>query len=157
MKEHTTTIGSTIIKFIPQTNGVSFESSVDDKLLLINLNAEEAEQMLRKNYAIVYPHYKAIALNQLNETDLQQACFKIVVFYFYLYNLWRAIYENQKDRDLNFLISDFDHPYTFDKIREFFIRKYPDSYAEKCAVMLGMRIDAFKEYEQRREDLYDMW
>ncbi len=154
---HKSTIGSTEINFFSHPNGVRFESSIGDTLLFPDLTVEVSEQILRANYAIVYKHFKAIAKDQLEEDVLQKACFKIVVFYFYMYAFWRAYNENQKGRDLNFLDSDFNHPYTFDKVREFFLRHHHATYAEKSAAMLGMQINAFKEYEQQRQDFYDMW
>lgn len=156
MSELITEIGKTKIKFSPHPNGVRFETE-DDNLLFPNMQAGDAVPILQSNFEIVYLHFKAIAKNNLEDEILQQACFKIVVFYFYMYALWRAYNENQKGRDLNFLDSDFNHPYTFDKVREFFLRHHHATYAEKSAAMLGMQINAFKEYEQQRQDFYDMW
>lgn len=156
MHQIKTSIGSTPIIFKSHANGILFETEFDS-LLFPNMTAASAEEQLRKNYDVVYTHYKKKADNKLSETDLQQACFKLVVFYFYMYAFWKAYNPNQADRDLDFAIADFDHPYTFDKIREFFMGRDGEHYAEKAAAFLSMNLSEFKAYEQQRQDFFNMW
>jgi hypothetical protein len=61
------------------------------------------------------------------------------------------IYKRETKRDLTFIQKDFEHPYTSFKIVDYFKKMYPDNYAARCEVMLGMTPEQFKEYNIRKE------
>jgi hypothetical protein len=61
------------------------------------------------------------------------------------------MYKRETKRDLTFIQKDFENPYTSSKIVDYFKKMYPDNYATRCEVMLGMTPDQFKEYNIRKE------
>jgi hypothetical protein len=61
------------------------------------------------------------------------------------------MYKREAKRDLTFIQKDFEHPSTSSHIVDYFKKKYPDNYADKCEIMLGMTSEQFKEYAIRKE------
>lgn len=112
---------------------------------------EETRQITEKNYGIVKDHFKSKTGQSISATDLENVCFNIVLHYFQMYNHWRTMYKNETKRDLTFIQKDFEHPYTSSHIVDYFKKMYPDTYANKCEVMLGMKPEQFKEYLIRKE------
>jgi len=56
--------------------------------------------------------------------------------------------------DLNFQKKDFDHPYTYDIIIQYFKNKYPEDYEHKSSVMLDIPVEKLLKYEYDRAEFY---
>jgi hypothetical protein len=133
-----------------ETNGLRVTTEYEN-LLLFNQTFEETKNTVENNYAIVKKHFQDKVGSVVSEKDLENVSLKIVLYYFYMYNHWRTMYEREKNRDLTFLQKDFEHPYTSYQIIDFFKNLYPGKYAEKCEIMLGMTQDEFRVYAERKE------
>ncbi len=115
---------------------------------------EETKEVITKNFELVKEKYADVSSNSIYPEDLLEVCLRIVIHYFYLYNLWRSIYPQEKNRNLTFLSKDYDHPYTYDMIIQFFKNKYPGAYASKSATMLNLTTEEVLRYEEERHDFY---
>jgi hypothetical protein len=107
-------------------------------LLLANVSEEETQETVTKNYAIVKDFFQERTETKIEHSDIEKIALKIVLHYFYMYQLWRTLYEKEKDRDLTFIGTDFDHPQTSDMIISYFKKSDPKDYIDKCLIMLGM-------------------
>jgi hypothetical protein len=117
----------------------------------------EAKNTITGNFKIVSTKYQKSSPGIIPVEELNEVCLKVVLYYFYLYNLWRSIYENEKNRDLTFIPNDFTHPYTYDEIIRYFSDKYPEEYADKCAVMFEIKKEAVLKYEADRKNFYNFF
>jgi hypothetical protein len=149
-------LDSNEIKIQPEDRGIRLTSSVGDSQLLSNVTIDETEEIVAKNYYIVKEHYKQIIGNKILETDLQKISIKIVLRFFYMYQLWRTMYAKEKKRDLTFLQKDFNNLSTADTIVSYFKTTYPNSYTDKSETMLDMTADEFKEFEKSRKAFFDL-
>jgi len=114
--------------------------------LVRNQTYKETKSVIKKNYGIVKDYYQGKANSLITEIDLESFSLKIVLNYFYMYNMWRTMYKREKNRDLTFLPKDFEHPTTSYLIINYFQRKYPNNYTDKCELLLNMSSDRFLEY-----------
>jgi len=117
-------------------------------------NISETTEILQSNFEIVQKHFIKPSEDKINAEDLHEICLKIVVYYYYLYNSWRTSNPNKKSIDLNFLKKDFDHPYTYDIIIQYFKNKYPEDYEHKSSVMLDIPVEKLLKYEYDRAEFY---
>jgi hypothetical protein len=131
-------------------NGLRLTTDIEN-WFIPHQTVEETKQITVKNYGIVKDHFKSKTGLIISATDLENVCFNIVLHYFQMYNHWRTMYKRQTKRDLTFIQKDFEHPYTSSHIVDYFKKMYPDNYAARCEVMLGMTPDQFKEYNIRKE------
>jgi hypothetical protein len=153
MQKHTAmnfTIDKINIDIKAENNGIRLITE-NENWLLPNQTIDETQIIIEKNYKIVKNHFKEKIGEVINEIDIENVCLNIVLNFFQMYNHWRSMYEREKNRDLTFLEKDFEHPYTSHRIIDYFKRKYPEIYAEKCEWMLGMTSEEFKEYLLRKE------
>ena len=150
-------LDSNEIKLESEDKGLRLTANSGDNQLLANVTIYETKEIVTKNYNIVKVHYQQKTGDKILQTDLEKISLKIVLHYFYMYQLWRTMYQREKNRDLTFLQKDFEHPCTADKIISYFKTTYPDNYVDKCEIMLDMSLDKFKEYEKNRQAFYDMW
>ncbi|HWR34066.1 MAG TPA: hypothetical protein VN451_11080, partial [Chitinophagaceae bacterium] len=86
-----------------------------------------------------------------------EVCLKIVLYYFHLYNSWKSLYEKEKDRNLLFLEKDYKHPYTYDKVLQYFKNKYPKDYISKSAALLDIKPEELLKYESDRDYFYNLF
>ncbi|WP_295801185.1 hypothetical protein [Mucilaginibacter sp.] len=119
--------------------------------LVRNQTYEETKSVIEKNYKIVKDYYQGKANSLITEIDLENFSLKIVLNYFYMYNMWRTMYKREKNRDLTFLPKDFEHPTTSYLIINYFQKQYPNNYADKCELLLNMSSDRFLEYMRFKE------
>ena len=117
-------------------------------------NISETTEHLQSSFEIIQKHFIKPSEDKINAEDLNEICLKIVVYYFYLYNSWRTSNPNKKSIDLNFLKKDFDHPYTYDIIIQYFKNKYPEDYEHKSSVMLDIPVEKLLKYEYDRAEFY---
>ncbi len=139
-----------------ESGGLRLRTS-DDNLMLANQTIEETRSTVEKNHRIVKEHYQKVVNNIVDPHDLAAVSMRIVLHYLYMYNLWRTMYKRESKRDLTFRDKDFEHPYTKDKIIEYFKNKYPFDYSVKCETILRMSTEKFNEYEKNRQDFYEMF
>jgi hypothetical protein len=78
-----------------------------ENLLLYNQTAQETKETVQKNFEIVKRFYQPKAGSKIDSADLKAVSLKIVLYYFYLYNMWRNMYKRERDRDLTFLKKTF--------------------------------------------------
>jgi hypothetical protein len=129
--------------------------TLDFEYPLPGQSLEETMDVLTKNFETVQAKYgKALSKNIVQE-DINEISLRIVLYYFYLYNSWRSLYEKERNRSLIFLEKDFEHPYTYDSVIQFFKLRYPNDYAVKCAALLELKVEALLKFETERRDFYD--
>lgn len=145
------------IRVQAEINGLRLTTNTGDNQLLTNVSITEIREVVTKNYILVKEHYHNKTTDKLAQTDIEKVSLKVVLRYFYMYQLWRTMYKREKNRDLTFIKKDFEHPYTLDTIISYFKSAYPKQYADKCEIMLNMSSDKFKKYEKERQEFYDMW
>lgn len=134
-----------IVRIDNEVNGIRLTTETEN-LLLQNQTFIETKSVIEKNYKIVKEYFQDKMSATITETDLENFSLKIVLHFFYMYNLWRTMYKKEKNRDLTFLGKDFKHPYTSYHIIDYFKNKYPDNYMDKCETILEMTSEQFKDY-----------
>jgi hypothetical protein len=152
------TIDDIPIELAEENKGIRLTTD-DDNLILPNQTMTSVEHIVRENFRMVKAHYQAksgVSVS-IDGRDLSLVSLRIVLHYLYMYNKWREMYEHHKDRDLKFLIEDFEHPSTHDLIIWYFRNKYLEKYSTQCELMLGMSADEFRSYEKSRQEFHDMW
>ena len=130
-------------------------NALEDEYPLPGQTLEETREMVTKNFGTVKEKFGKASSNAIPDAELHEVCLGIVLYYFYLYNSWKRQYEKEKDRDLGFLETDFKHPYTYDRVIQYFKRRYPNDYAVKCAALLELTAEQVLAYEAQRRDFYD--
>ena len=153
------TIDEIKIELTEENKGIRLTTRNDDNVILPNQTMTSVENIVRENFQIVKSHYlaKTGVLVSIDEYDLSFISLKIVLHYLYMYNMWRITYPQHRDQELKFLPKDFEHPNTGDMIIWYLKNKYPETYAAKCQLMLGMSTDEFTNYEKKRQEFHDMW
>ena len=71
-------------------------TALDHELPLPGQSIEEAKNTITENFEIVSTKYKKSTLGIIPTEELNEVCLKVVLYYFYLYNSWRSIYEKEK-------------------------------------------------------------
>lgn len=137
------------IEIQTKSNGLRLITELEN-WFIPNQTVDETENITALNYSIVKDHFKNKVGEFISEIDLENVCFNIVLHYFQMYNQWRNMYKKESKKDLTFIQKDFEHPYTKSHIIDYFKKMYPDSYADKCEVMLDMTPEQFKEYLIRK-------
>lgn len=129
-------------------------AALDSEWPLPGQSLEETRRIITGNFEMVREMYAIASSNAISDEDLNEVSLRVVIYYFYLYNSWKGIYEKEKNRDLTFLEKDFTHPYTYDRVIQFFRNKYPADYADKCAALLAMASDEVLKYESDTHAFY---
>jgi hypothetical protein len=147
------------IELAEKNKGIRLTTHNDDNIILPNQTMDSVENIVKENFQIVKSYYQAkLGVSaSVDKHDINAVSLKIVLYYLYMYNMWRKMYENHRDRDLKFLAKDFENPNTSDRIIWYFKKKYPKSYSAKCELMLSLSPDEFKRYEKKRQEFDDMW
>ena len=153
------TIDDIKIELTEENKGIRLTTQNDDNVILPNQTMTSVENIVRENFQIVKSHYQAKAgvPISIDEHDLSSISLKIVLHYLYMYNMWRTTYPQHRNQELRFLPKDFEHPNTGDIIIWYFKNKYPETYAAKCQLMLGMSTVEFADFEKGRQNFHDMW
>ena len=129
--------------------------TADSELPLPGQTIEQTIETLQGNFEILKNHYLKTASSTIVPEELNEVCLKIVLHFFGLYNSWKYSNENEKDRDLTFLPKDFGHANTRDILLQYFKRKYPEDYADKCASILDMPAADLLKYEYNNNEFYN--
>jgi hypothetical protein len=138
-----------------EKSGWRLTSSAGDHLLLAHVTMEETKELVTRNYQLVKQHYQEMGAHKVAAEDLATLSLKIVLHYFYMYQLWRSLYKKEKNRDLGFLTSDLQHPQTWDMVIAYFKTRSPKNYSEPCKTLLGLDTEKFIAYEKGRQAFYD--
>lgn len=141
------------IELTENIHGLTLTTS-SSNLPLPGQNILETTEIIQSNFEIVKEHFIKLSEDKIDADDLHEICLKIVIYYFYLYNSWRSSNLNKKSIDLNFQKKDFDHPYTYDIIIQYFKNKYPENYEHKSSVMLDIPVEKLLKYEYDRAEFY---
>jgi hypothetical protein len=144
------TIDDIVIDLRIEKNGVRVISG-DNNVILPNQDVENVLSIIENNYRFLNDYYNEIANGDIEPIDIKLICIKIVLHYLYMYNIWRKIYENEKNRDLSFNREDITHPQTYDIIFNYFRSKYPTNWIDKCSKIMNMSIDDCKKAYVARE------
>ena len=112
------------IELTKEGQAVRLKTSTDN-LLLTNQTFEETESVVRRNFMTVKGFFQKRANGIIKTEDLNRACLKIVFRFFYMHNMWRSEGKRLKNKALEFLTEDLEHPYSFDDIITVFKEKYP--------------------------------
>ena len=134
---------------------VEFENN--SYYIIRNQTIEEASDIVERNYKIVKNYYIKRTATKIDAHDLTCVCLQIVFKYFIMYNNWRTMYKKEQNRDLTFLIKDFDNPDTKRCIINYFEMKYPKDYPVKCKIMLALSNKEFEELDSHRKQFENMW
>jgi hypothetical protein len=140
-----------MIDLTEENGAIRLTADTNNNVILSNQSMAFVENIVKENFQVVKSHYQKKSGDSVDNRDLNNISLKIVLQYLYMYNMWRRLYEKEKDRDLKFVSDDFEHPATHDMIIGYFKNKYPGNYSVQCAVLLGMSTDRFKKYEEERE------
>jgi hypothetical protein len=143
------------IQLQKEANGLRLTTQTGQSLLLANVTFKEAHSVITHNYQIVKAHFEPNLHGIISTTHHEAVSLKIVLHYFYLYQMWRSLYEEEKNNDLSFREKDFDHPGTIDTVIAHFKWAYPKQYAPYCQTYLGMTNHQFHEYEKSRQTYFD--
>jgi hypothetical protein len=124
-------------------------------VILPDQTTSVVQELIGINHKIVKDHYAKESFGKIEAPDLGGVSLRIVLSYLYMYNIWRGIYPKERKRDLKFLTEDFEHPQTYDLIIDFFRKKYPEGYSEKCELLMNMTPEKFRDYEKSRRFFHD--
>ncbi len=142
--------GNIQVNLAEENTGLRLKTQ-EENMFLPGQTFAETEKVVTQNFNVVKDWYKPRYPEGFSEDDLNTVCLKVVLHYFYQYTTWRSFYEEYKDCDLSFQQDDFEHPFTYDKLRYFFRLKYPNDYIRICASLTGKTSDEFRRYEADRE------
>jgi hypothetical protein len=120
-------------------------------VILPNQDLRNVFAIIENNYKFLSNYYTDISSSKIEAIDIKLICIKIVLHYLYMYNMWRQIYENEKDRDLKFIKEDLFHPQTYDIIFDYFKLKHPNNWIDKSSIMMKMSIDECLKIYTARE------
>ena len=131
----------------------------DNRIALFsNQNVNNISELIKYNFNIVSNHYETLVEKsnlEFEVDDIICISISIVLDYLYMYNLWRNIYKNQKNRDLSFNEEDFSASNTYDIIFSYLKNKYPNDWKEKSAVLLDVGLDELEVIYKNREYYYN--
>jgi hypothetical protein len=129
-----------------------------ENIILPNQEINLIEQTLITNFNIITSHFNS-ALNKTKEEipkeGLVALSVEILLYYLYMYNLWRGIYKNQENRSLTFEEKDFANSSTYDIIFRHLKTLCPNNWIEKSAGLLNLDINEVKEIYKNRELFYN--
>ncbi|PTQ95030.1 hypothetical protein C8P68_106245 [Mucilaginibacter yixingensis] len=120
----------------------------EGSFLFANQTIKETADTIEKNYQVVKAYFEPRIGNEVVVADIKDVSLRIVLHYFYMYNLWRRLYKKEASRDLSFRKEDFEGTTTARCIRQFFKNKYPDRYTGMCMQVLKMSHQEFINYEE---------
>lgn len=138
-----------------ESPGLRLTTEQGDNLLLSHVSEEETREVVTQNYGVVMEYYRPRAEGYLPADDLRYMVLRIVLHWFYIYQIWRGMYVRERNRDLAFRTEDFSHPQTWDIIIDFAKARYPLRYDAICLRLLEMPPDAFRNYEKNRKGFYE--
>lgn len=138
------------VSIADEKNGIRLTTE-NENCLIPRQTLDETKIIIEKNFRIIKTHFQDKLRAIITDTDLDNMSLKIALRYFQMYNHWRAMYKRETNRDLTFIQKDFEHPYTSDTIVDYFKKKYPDSYLDKCKIILNMTTEQVREYVIRKE------
>lgn len=145
------------ISLLREGEDVRVKSSAGN-VILPNQNREAVAELIKHNFYIVINHYKCMIEKQQKEfdnNDIHFVSISIVLYYLYTYNSWRTMYKREQNKDLRFYEKDFSNPSTHDILFLYFKKRYSKDWEDKCAVLVGMKLDELKKYYKTREDFYN--
>lgn len=143
-------LDSIIINISDEDNGIRLTTE-NENWFIPRQTLDETKAIIEKNFKIIKTYFQDKLGEIITGSDLDNVSLKITLLYFQMYNHWRTMYKRERNRDLTFIQKDFEHPYTSNEIVDYFKNKYPDSYIEKCEIMLNMTNEQVKEYIIRKE------
>lgn len=150
-------LNSIILLLFKEGNNVRVKSYKED-ISLVNQDIKQVSEIIHYNFDILYKHYKKIIRDNENcsieDIDITYISINILMFYLYVYNLWKNSYTKQQNRDLKFNIKDFENPSTHDIIFDYFKAKYVNDWRLKSAILLGKKLDELNIYYNEREMFY---
>ena len=134
-------------------------TSPDRNILLASQNIENVIQIIEVNFRIVDSFYlKRIEDNRKTTfvpDDIHSFSISIVLYYLYMYNMWRLEHKSKKYQYLSFKQADFENPSTSDIIFSYYKYKYPDDWEIKCSVLMALELDELKRLYERRLQFYN--
>jgi len=128
-----------------------------NEFALPNQTVDSVKNIVVDNYRVVKHHYAAKVGNSIAEGDLGMVSLQIVLKKLHMYNMWRIMYRQDRGRDLKFITDDFENQDTRWFVIQFFRAKYPDDYAAKSGLILGMSEDELRRYEKGVRDSIDQF
>lgn len=115
--------------------------------------------VIKHNYEQIVSYYQSKLGNNMKDgidhADISYISLSILLHYLSMYNSWRQWYARHRNMDLSFKEEDFSHPPTHDIIFRYFRASYPDSWEEKCCLLLGKSMQELKAYYANRELYYN--
>ncbi|MBK7233699.1 MAG: hypothetical protein IPH93_15930 [Saprospiraceae bacterium] len=142
------------IEFLENEYGILMKV-FNDTIPLPGRTLLDTKDIILHNFNFVKTHFLKFFNSEIEIEEFHDVCLKIVIHYFYIYNLWRSYNEKEKDRDLKFLKKDLNHPNTYDMVMQYFKNKYPTEYLNKSSHFLNHPLDKLKKYEYNRDEFYN--
>jgi len=149
-RKMTFNLDNIIASISDEDNGIRLTTE-DENWFIPGQTLDETKTVIEKNFKIIQGHFQDKLGEIVTGADLSNVSLKIALRYFQMYNQWRTMYKRETNRDLTFIEKDFEHPYAFYAIVDYFKKRYPDNYIAKCEIMLNMTTEQTKEYIIRKE------
>jgi len=129
-------------------------------VLLREQSIREIVPVIEHNYAQIVSYYRSKLVDDLNSSidqeDISRVSVSILLYYLSMSNKSRIGRRKfNRDTDLHFQEGDFSLPPTYDIIIRYFRASYPESWEEKCAILLGISVEELKNYYKEREKYYN--
>jgi hypothetical protein len=150
----TFSIGAITLRVTTETNGIRLQTD-SENVYVLNQTLATAKPILEENFKLVKDVLGSRAAQQVKSIELEELALKIVLQYFSLYSNWKASYPNERDRDLAFMIKDLENPMTYDFVTHYIKGKYPKRFQEMSAILLGITVTQFSNYEKGRQEFMD--
>lgn len=157
------TLKNITLKLLDEINILNKQNAVrvisdTQNVILSNQEIYNVEQIIEKNFRVVYDFYASKAKNKTREIsalDIETISVQIVLEYLYMYNMWRNNYKNKADLSLEFDKKDFSSPKTADVIFYYCRKKYPNNWLKNSAILLGISQVRASLYYKERESFYN--
>lgn len=133
-------------------HGVSVRTK-NSHFILEEQTTDAVSRILTRNFEVVRSFYAlrlASGAREIDSGDLSNVSLSIVFRYLPNYNFQRrrAKFTN---RDLHFLIKDFECTWTYEIIVDYFKGKYPAVWEEKTCALTGWSFEELRRYSASRE------
>ena len=122
------------------------------------IEPDELRQKFNEGMRNAMAHYQAnlrVAGVHMDDRQIEEVAFAVVLHTLYMYNLWRRDYPQHKDQPLIVGRPELDHPRSHDECWLFCKREFGERYREFAAAMTGMSVAAFETYERRRTEFFN--
>lgn len=99
-------------------------------------------------HKVIYDYYVDIAANRILPEYLTELSDLVTEYYYKQYQRFGIQYPKSVKRYSTFKIADLKHPFTYEKVINFFKQKTPAGYAELSKILLQKNDLELQEFEK---------